>query len=216
MQSSFPSFALKWGYSAGLKVKVSNFSAEHTAHWSTHGLFVAVGQACLRIVKEVVNPHSNSLKDTKSRIRPTGMRKFRYFNITNQNVIFKGTNGRQKTYEISHVYSIFYSGFMCQTTVIFGITKAWKSVLNTLASWNCFTCRNLFQNGANDMSECLTFETAFCKKLNILNSSDHLILIKFRQLVVNNAKLSVKSWCFDRVFDIAVANADIGSLKCHL
>ena len=76
----------------------------------------------------------------------------------------KGTNGRQKTYEISHVYSIFYSGFMCQTTVIFGITKRWKSVLNTLASWNCFTCRNLFQNVANDMSECLTFETAFCKK----------------------------------------------------
>ena len=36
---------------------------------------------------------------------------------------FKGTNGRQKTYEIAHVYSIFYSGFMCQTTVIFGITK---------------------------------------------------------------------------------------------
>ena len=36
---------------------------------------------------------------------------------------FKGTNGRQKTYEISHVYSIFYSGFMCQTTVIFGIRK---------------------------------------------------------------------------------------------
>ena len=35
----------------------------------------------------------------------------------------KGTNGRQKTYEISHVYSIFYSGFMCPTTVIFGITK---------------------------------------------------------------------------------------------
>ena len=25
----------------------------------------------------------------------------------------KGTNGRQKTYEFSHVYSIFYSGFMC-------------------------------------------------------------------------------------------------------
>ena len=38
-------------------------------------------------------------------------------------ICFKGTNGRQKTYEISHVYSIFISGFMCQTTVIFGITK---------------------------------------------------------------------------------------------
>ena len=76
----------------------------------------------------------------------------------------KGTNGRQKTYEIFHVYCIFYSGFMCQTTVIFGITKGGSLVLNTFASWNCFICRNLFQNGANDMSECLTFETAFCKK----------------------------------------------------
>ena len=80
------------------------------------------------------------------------------------NVSVKGTNGRQKTYEISHVYCIFYSGFMCQTTIIFGITKDGSLVLNTLASWNCFTCRNLFQNGANDMSECLTCETAFCKK----------------------------------------------------
>ena len=75
-------------------------------------------------------------------------------------------------------YSMFtasYSGFMCQTTVIFGITKDGSLVLNTLASWNCFTCRNLFQNGANDMSECLTFETAFCKKSSkfcIVGSSD--------------------------------------------
>ena len=66
----------------------------------------------------------------------------------------KGTNGHQKTYGIFHVYCIFYSGFMCQTTVIFGITKVRSLVLNTLASWNCFTCRNLFQNGANDMSKC--------------------------------------------------------------
>ena len=100
--------------------------------------------------------------------------------------VFKGTNGRQKTYEIFHVYCIFYSGFMCQTTVIFDITKDGSLVLNTLASWNCFTCRNLFQNGANDMSECLTCETVFfVKKLKILYSSDDLILIKFRQLVVN-------------------------------
>ena len=77
---------------------------------------------------------------------------------------FKGTNGRQKTYEIFHVYCIFYSGLMCQTTVIFQKTKDGSLVLNTLASWNCFTCRNLFQNGANDMSECLTCKTAFCKK----------------------------------------------------
>ena len=97
----------------------------------------------------------------------------------------KGMNGRQKTYEIFHVYSIFYSGFMCQTTVIFGITRDGSLVLNTLASWNCFTCRNLFKNGANDMSECLTFETAFCKKAQHFVQFDHPILIKFRQLVVN-------------------------------
>ena len=70
----------------------------------------------------------------------------------------------KKTYEIFHVYCICNSGLMCQTTVIFGITKDGSLVLNTLASGNCFICRNLFQNGANDMSECLTCETAFRKK----------------------------------------------------
>ena len=53
---------------------------------------------------------------------------------------------------------------MCQTTVIFGITKDGSLVLTTLASWIFFTCRNIFQNGANDMSERLSCETAFCKK----------------------------------------------------
>ena len=48
--------------------------------------------------------------------------------------VIKGTNGRQKIYEIFHFYCIFYSGFMCQTTVIFGITKDGSLVLNTLAS----------------------------------------------------------------------------------
>ena len=43
----------------------------------------------------------------------------------------KGTNGRQKTYEIFHVYCIFYFGFMSQTTVIFGIMKDGSLVLNT-------------------------------------------------------------------------------------
>ena len=38
----------------------------------------------------------------------------------------------------------------------------------------------------NDMSECLTCETGFCKKkLKILYKLDHLIFIKFRQLVEN-------------------------------
>ena len=49
-------------------------------------------------------------------------------------LVFKGTNGRQKTYEIFHVYCIFYSGFMCQTTAIFGITKDGSLESNILAS----------------------------------------------------------------------------------
>ena len=36
-----------------------------------------------------------------------------YLNIKGSIGLFKGTNGRQKTYEIFHVYCIFYSGFMC-------------------------------------------------------------------------------------------------------
>ena len=44
------------------KVKVSNFRAEQTAHWSTHRLVVAI--PCLRTVKKVANPHSISLNKT--------------------------------------------------------------------------------------------------------------------------------------------------------
>ena len=48
--------------------------------------------------------------------------------------MFKVTNDRQKTYEIFHVYCIFYSGFMCQTTVIFGITKDGSLAFYPIAS----------------------------------------------------------------------------------
>ena len=68
------------------KVKVSDFSAKQTAHWSAHGLVIPV--ACLRTVKNVANPHSISLKDIQNGI----MRKFRHFNIRNQNVIFIMSN----------------------------------------------------------------------------------------------------------------------------
>ena len=76
--------------------------------------------------------------------------------------------------------------------------------------------------------------------LKIMYSSDHPILLEFRQLVVNivvkkmvfetsaisksNHKktwrsliaiFSVKVWCFDGVFHIAVANAETCILKCR-
>ena len=185
--------------------------------------------------------------DAHRAIRPTHMTPFGYLGLIWIGIYHRKNELRVRTVAKRHVRSSmftasFYSGFMCRTTVIFQITKDGSLVLNPLASWNCFTCRNLFQNGANDKSEWLTCETAFCKKkFKVLYSSDHPILIQFRQLVVNivikelqmvfltstvvnsngnmkswNSKLSVKSWCFDRVFHIAVANADIISLKCHL
>ena len=62
------------------------------------------------------------------------MHAFAKLHFDNGNALLKGTNGRQKTYEIFHVYCVFYSGFMCQTTLIFGITKDGSLVLTTLAS----------------------------------------------------------------------------------
>ena len=118
--------------------------------------------SCLKICQELIAVF------LKSKLVKSGKNYWiiKFIEDINSNFLrkwFKGTNGRQKIYEIFHVYCIFYSSFMCQTTVIFGITKDGSLESNILASWNCFTCRNLFQNGANDMSECLTFETAFWK-----------------------------------------------------
>ena len=132
----------------------------YTFHRNYHNLALLLG--FYKKLKYLYTP------DTLSKPKFSFLKHANYLNSGKRNfkvvLRFKGTNGRQKTYEIFHVYCIFYSGFMCQTTVIFGITKDGSLVLTTLASWNCFTCRNIFQNGANDMSECLTCETAFCKK----------------------------------------------------
>ena len=57
-----------------------------------------------------------------------------FFNDMQLILYVKGTNGRQKTYEVFHVYSIFYSGFMSQTTVIFGVTKDGSLESNNLVS----------------------------------------------------------------------------------
>ena len=53
--------------------------------------------------------------------------------------LYKGQRLRVRTvakrHEIFfHVYCIFHSGFMCQTTIIFGITNNGSLVLITLAS----------------------------------------------------------------------------------
>ena len=68
------------------------------------------------------------------------------------------------TWDLPCLLHLLFWFHVSNYTLIFGITKDGSLVSNHLASWNCFTCRNLFKNGANDMSEWLTCETAFCKK----------------------------------------------------
>ena len=45
----------------------------------------------------------------------------------------------------------FEPGYTYQTTVIFGIMKDVSLLIHSLASFNCFTYRNLFQDGAKDI-----------------------------------------------------------------
>ena len=47
-------------------------------------------------------------------------------------------------------------------------------MINTCASFKVLECRNLFQNGAKDMSE-MACKRLFVKKLQILCRSDHPI-----------------------------------------
>ena len=56
----------------------------------------------------------------------------------------------------------------------------------SLASFNRLTIRNLFQNGANDMSKMLNMVNDFLSKSSkLLCSSNHPILFKFHQLMEN-------------------------------
>ena len=56
-----------------------------------------------------------------------------------------------------------------QTTVIFGIMEERSILMHGLASFNCFIYRNLFQNGANDMSEMVKIVNDFLSKSSKLS-----------------------------------------------
>ena len=90
--------------------------------------FKVLWTLCLKgdvTVDEMVGSYPKG--EEKSRLKNGMIKKVKYHTV-------KGTNGRQKTYEIFHVYCIFYPGFMCQITVIFGITKDGSLESNNLAS----------------------------------------------------------------------------------
>ena len=53
---------------------------------------------------------------------------------------------------------------MYQTTIIFGIMKEVSLLMHSSASFNCFTLKYLFQNGANDVSQMVNIVNDFLSK----------------------------------------------------
>ena len=80
------------------------------------------------------------------------------------------------------VYCNFKPGFTCHTTVIFGIMTNGSRVINTLASFHCFACRNVYQNDANNMLEMVNMVTVFCQKVPSFVFNP--VLFKFRWVVI--------------------------------
>ena len=66
---------------------------------------------------------------------------------------FKATICVNNTNRVCHVWGNFYPGYMCWTTTIFGIMKDGSPEINSLALNNCFSYRNVFQNGVNALSK---------------------------------------------------------------
>ena len=78
---------------------------------------------------------------------------------------------------------------------IFEIMKEESFSIHSLASCNCFTYRNRFQNGANDMSKIVNMvNDFFVRKIKILCSSYIPILFKFHQLVYHCKQFLLRNY----------------------
>ena len=66
---------------------------------------------------------------------------------------------------------------MCQIALISGTLKDGSLLINMVVSNNCFSYRNIFQNGIDALSKMV--EGFFVKKLKIFASLDYLIMFKF-------------------------------------
>ena len=65
--------------------------------------------------------------------------------------------------------------------IMFGTLKDNSLLINSLASNNCFSHRNIFQNGVNTLSKLVNH---FLSKSSKMYSLDHTILFKVHQHVV--------------------------------
>ena len=106
----------------------------------------------------------------------------------------------KRTCEIAHVKFNFKLGLKCQTTVIFEKkNQRWKLYAKYSKHHYLFPTQNLFQNGANVISEKVNIISSFfVKQIQISGSSSHSILFQFYQLVVEIAskELQIVFWTF--------------------
>ena len=58
-----------------------------------------------------------------------------------------------KTFRVYHVYCNFILCYMCWIMVIIGTLKDGSHLIDIFASSNCFSYRNIFQNGVDALSK---------------------------------------------------------------
>ena len=66
-----------------------------------------------------------------------------------------------QTLQVYHVYCNFILGYICRITVNFGTLVDVSVLINNFASNNCFSYRNIFQNGVDASSK---IDNAFLAK----------------------------------------------------
>ena len=90
------------------------------------------------------------------------------------------------------------------------------TLINSLASINCFCYRNFLQNGVDDMSRVV--DTFSCQKAqNFTYSSDHLIMVKIllacrlwhRYLIRNTNQINKELQMIFQTTDVSISNCNI-------
>ena len=69
------------------------------------------------------------------------------------------------TFQVYHVYHNFILGYFCRIAVNFWTLKVGSHLINSFASNNCFSDRNIFQNGGDALSK--IDDAFFYQKLDI-------------------------------------------------
>ena len=125
-----------------------------------------------------------SHKMTKMHLRPSCIQLcFRHINIRLYlNVLLRLRSLFVKTDWVCHVWCNFLPVYTCQTTVIFGTLKDDSLKINSLASNIFFQSQKRVPKWRQHFVKMINH--FFVEKLQILFSSDHTILFKFYQHVV--------------------------------